>query len=113
MLVALVITPGAKSHGTTWSDAKIERGLRCIQKYETPPPFPNWRTRTGNGYYGGLQMDLDFQKSYGRTYFNRWGTANNWPVWAQIKAGIRGAKARKGFNPWPNTRKPCGLPFYF
>jgi len=46
----------------------------------------NWHINTGNGYYGGLQMDRAFQSLYGTRYVDRWGTADNWPVWAQIDA---------------------------
>ena len=33
----------------------------CIHRGEAA-----WNAHTGNGYYGGLQMDLSFQRSYGR-----------------------------------------------
>lgn len=59
-------------------------------------------------YYGGLQMDMNFQAAYGSEFLKRWGTANNWPVWAQLQAGVRGVAAR-GYAPWPNTARDCGL----
>ncbi len=37
----------------------------CIHRHERHPG-QGWRTRTGNGYYGGLQMDLDFQRAVRR-----------------------------------------------
>ena len=37
----------------------------CIHRHERHPG-QGWATHTGNGYYGGLQMDLSFQRSYGR-----------------------------------------------
>jgi hypothetical protein len=67
-----------------------------------------WETNTGNGYYGGLQADLSFQKAYGLVYYLRWDTANNWPRWAQLHMGYRGWLAR-GFYPWPRTARACGL----
>ena len=36
----------------------------CIHRYERNPA-QGWATRTGNGYYGGLQMDISFQRTYG------------------------------------------------
>ena len=33
----------------------------CIHRYERNPA-QGWRTHTGNGYFGGLQMDIDFQR---------------------------------------------------
>jgi hypothetical protein len=82
---------------------------RCIHEHEGA-----WDANTGNGYYGGLQMDMGFQGTYGNEFMRRWGTANNWPVWAQIVAaerayhGYNGYDGR-GFGPWPNTRRMCGV----
>lgn len=76
----------------------------CIHHYEG-----GWDASTGNGYYGGLQMDLSFQQTYGSDYMARWGTANNWPIWAQLNAAIRAYNSGRGFNPWPNTARYCGL----
>ena len=101
---------GATSASTThsaWSDAAIARGLLCIHRYEG-----SWQD-SGAPYYGGLQMDWNFMQAYGSTFLRRWGHAGHWPVWAQLQAGVTGAKARHGFNPWPRTRIPCGLPYYF
>lgn len=75
---------------------------RCIHEHEGA-----WDANTGNGYYGGLQMDLSFQQAHGPQFLARWGTANNWPVWAQIEAA-ENAYATRGFGPWPNTRLMCG-----
>jgi hypothetical protein len=81
----------------------------CIHRYEGA-----WNSNTGNGYYGGLQMDLGFQRTYGPEFISRWGTADNWPVWAQVTAarrardGYAGYGAR-GYGPWPNTARSCGL----
>lgn len=110
VISALAVALGGASEATarTWSYSSISRGLQCIHRYEG-----SWSANTGNGYYGGLQMDWNFMRSYGSSYLRRWGSAARWPVWAQIDAGVRGAMSRGGFNPWPNTRRPCGLPYYF
>ena len=76
----------------------------CIHGYEGP-----WDARTGNGYYGGLQMDVPFQSLYGGDFLGRWGTADNWPVWAQITTAVRAYQSGRGFFPWPNTARACGL----
>jgi len=76
----------------------------CIHRYEGA-----WNSNTGNGYYGGLQMDLAFQSLYGGDFLGRWGTADNWPVWAQITAAVRAYQSGRGFFPWPNTARACGL----
>lgn len=76
----------------------------CIHHYEGA-----WTANTGNGYYGGLQMDRPFQSRYGGSFLRRWGTANNWPIWAQIQASVRAYRSGRGFGPWPNTAHDCGL----
>lgn len=78
--------------------------FRCIHRYEGA-----WTSNTGNGYYGGLQMDVRFMRTYGASYVQRWGTADNWPSWAQIAAAARAHASGRGFTPWPNTARACGL----
>lgn len=88
--------------------AQIASGLMqafmCIHRFEGA-----WNSNTGNGYYGGLQMDLPFMSLYGPEYVARWGTADNWPVWAQVDAAVRAHESGVGFTPWPNTARLCGL----
>jgi len=83
-------------------DDWITNGLLCIHRYEGSWSDPN------APYYGGLQMDYNFMKAYGGAFLARWGTADHWPVWAQLQAGRNGYMAR-GWSPWPNTRRYCGL----
>ena len=95
--------------GSSRSDS-VTRGLLCIHHFEG-----SW-TDPGAPYYGGLQMDSGFMAAYGwmeihgtRIYFSQlWGTADHWPVWAQLQAGRNGFRAR-GWWPWPNTARMCGL----
>jgi hypothetical protein len=81
------------------------RGAECVHSKERGAD--GWATRTGNGYYGGMQADLSFQRAYGRPYL-KWGTADRWPMWAQLHMAYNGWIAR-GWEPWPNTAKACGL----
>ena len=81
----------------------IERAFLCIHQHEG-----SWRAATGNGYYGGLQMDRSFQRAYGSEYLAAYGPANNWPQSVQIAVAIK-AYLSRGFGPWPNTRRMCGL----
>jgi hypothetical protein len=76
----------------------------CIHRYEGA-----WTSNTGNGYYGGLQMDLAFQRLYGAEYLARYGTAERWPASAQLQAAVRAYASGRGFEPWPNTARACGL----
>lgn len=63
---------------------------------------------TGAPHWGGMQMDMTFQRSHGLVYFRRWGTADRWPVWAQWHASYD-AWTTRGWHPWPNTARACGL----
>lgn len=81
----------------------------CIHRHEGA-----WNANTGNGFYGGLQMDYGFQRTYGAEFMRRWGTADRWPMWAQVVAARRardgyGAYGARGYGPWPNTARECGL----
>ena len=75
----------------------------CIHQYEG-----SW-TDDGAPYYGGLQMDLGFQQTYGRALLVRKGTANNWTPLEQMWVAERALHAGRGFWPWPNTARYCGL----
>lgn len=78
----------------------------------------HYNPRTGHGegawndpnppYFGGLQMDLGFQRTYGRHLLETKGTADHWTPAEQIGVAIRAYRTR-GFWPWPNTAKACGL----
>jgi hypothetical protein len=80
----------------------------CIHAHEgswSDPGAPHW---------GGLQMDMGFQATYGAEFLRRWGTADRWPVWAQLLAAERafhgyGGYGPRGFGPWPWTARACGL----
>ena len=80
----------------------------CIHRYERHPR-QGWATRTGNGYYGGLQMDLAFQRAYGPELLRRKGTADNWSAAEQMWIAERAHRSGRGFHPWPNTARYCGL----
>lgn len=66
-----------------------------------------WTCNTGNGYYGGLQMDYSFQRTYNAAALRLWGTANNWPIAAQMKAADRAYRSR-GLQPWPSSYAQYG-----
>jgi hypothetical protein len=82
----------------------LKSSFTCIHHFEGA-----WTSDTGNGYYGGLQMDAGFQNTYGPEFIAQWGTANNWPVWAQLEAAKRAYMSGRGFGPWPNTARACHL----
>lgn len=76
----------------------------CIHSGEA-----GWDAATGNGYYGGLQMDYSFMRSYGWHLLREKGTANYWSHWEQIWVAERARASGRGFYPWPNTARACGL----
>ena len=79
--------------------------LMCIAGYES---HGTWDIATGNGYYGGLQMDRGFQQAYAPGLYRTKGTADHWSAEEQMRAAER-AIATRGFTPWPNTARACGL----
>jgi hypothetical protein len=80
------------------------RAWLCIHRYEGP-----WRAHTGNGFFGGLQMDVQFQQLYARGLLRTKGTADHWTPLEQIWAAERALASGRGFAPWPNTARACGL----
>jgi hypothetical protein len=86
------------------ASARLVSAFRCIHRYEGA-----WTSNSGNGYYGGLQMDRAFMRMYGRDFLRRWGTADQWPAWAQIETAARAHRSGRGFWPWPNSARACGL----
>ncbi len=68
-----------------------------------------WNAHTGNGYYGGLQMDISFQRSYGGYLLRNKGTADNWSSYEQMWVAERAYRSGQGFYPWPNTARACDL----
>ena len=60
-------------------------------------------------YYGGLQMDLGFQSHYGNYLLSTKGTADNWTPLEQMWVAYKAARSGRGFYPWPNTARDCGL----
>jgi hypothetical protein len=79
----------------------------CVFRYERLPS-QGWRTNTGNGYYGGLQMDVAFQRNYGRWLLRAKGRAHRWTPIEQIWVAERGRRVQ-GWYAWPNSARACGL----
>ena len=86
----------------------IKAGVRrvtaaCIQRFEGAWNDPN------APYYGGLQMDMHFQRLYGGYLLRRKGTADRWSPLEQMWFAWRAHRSGRGFYPWPNTARACGL----
>jgi hypothetical protein len=85
-----------------------ERAWLCLHAHERHPAM-GWRTRTGNGFYGGLQMDWRFMATYGARLLRTKGTADRWSPLEQMWVAERAYRAGRGFYPWPNSARACGL----
>jgi len=77
------------------------RNWLCIHHYEG-----SWMD-SGSPYWGGLQMNLSFQQTYGGWLLRHKGTADHWSPLEQIWVAVRASHSR-GFSPWP-TASDCGL----
>jgi hypothetical protein len=80
-----------------------KRQWLCIHHHEG-----SWRDPNAP-YYGGLQMDLSFQRAYAPGLLRRKGTADHWTPLEQMWAAERDHRSGRGFYPWPNTARYCGL----
>jgi hypothetical protein len=107
LLATLVLTLLYWVHAATASRSDsagwLWRSFLCIHSHEGA-----WDD-AGSPYYGGLQMDLTFQRTYGGEFLSAFGTADHWPPAIQITVAMRAYLSGRGFGPWPTTRRLCGL----
>lgn len=75
----------------------------CIHRYEG-----SWADN-GDPYWGGLQMDRGFMLAYAPRALLRRGWANRWSELEQMWVAERAYRAGRGYWPWPNTARLCGL----
>jgi hypothetical protein len=107
-ILILAVVVGLVSVGTAnakpvpkWKPPHYQQWL-CIHKYEGA-----WND-SGAPYYGGLQMDWDFMSTYGPELLRKKGPAHNWTPLEQMWVAEWAWRSR-GFWPWPNTARYCGL----
>jgi hypothetical protein len=89
------------------------RDWQCIAHYESMADWqmsPTTSPPSGGAYWGGLQMDVDFMHTYGADMIrlHHGGLADTWTSVEQITVANRALQTR-GFQPWPNTARACGL----
>jgi hypothetical protein len=75
----------------------------CIHHFEG-----SWRDGS-DPYWGGLQMDRSFMSSYAPRLLLRRGWADRWTPLEQMWVAERAHRSGRGFGPWPNTARYCGL----
>jgi hypothetical protein len=95
-----------------------QRALAARRQAQHPPRMKQWLCiHSSEGpwndpdppYYGGLQMDITFQQAYGADLVRRKGTADHWTPLEQIWVAERAYRSGRGFYPWPNTARYCGV----
>lgn len=91
---------------TAWTCIHNGKGALRASVGEGP-----WNARTGNGYYGGLQMDRTFMRQYGADMIRRHhgGLADTWTPREQLIVAQRAFAQGRGYHPWPTTGRACGL----
>lgn len=119
------VRPGWRDDKVRWARAKHQRaqdkpslcnpwpdwweqGAMCIHRYEGSWTDPN------SPYWGGMQMDLGFQRTYGPEFYKAKGTADHWTIHEQLLASWRAYSGYagygpRGWGPWPLTRTYCGI----
>jgi len=80
-----------------------KRGWLCIHHFEG-----SW-SDSGDPYWGGLQMDRGFMRTYAPAFLLRKGWANRWTPLEQMWVAERAHRSGRGYGPWPNTARYCGL----
>ena len=78
-------------------DPPHKREWLCIHRYEGAWNDPN------SPYFGGLQMDLEFQQTYGPKLLKKKGTADHWTPLEQMWVAEKAHRSGRGIYPWPNT----------
>ena len=111
--LAVMAVPDLQKTVRMWE----RRALKAHRAAQRPPHMNEWMcihhyegawTDRGGPYWGGLQMDLTFQRQYGGWIFRMKGTADHWTPLEQIWTAEKALRSR-GFWPWPNTARYCGL----
>jgi hypothetical protein len=102
-----------RGEARTWH----ERAVKARKVATHPPHLRAWYcihhregawTDPNAPYWGGLQMDMNFQQAYGPWLVKHKGTADHWTPLEQIWAGVRAWKVR-GFEPWSSSAHACGV----
>jgi hypothetical protein len=88
-------------------EASPEGYARAVLRVCIHPKEADWQD-SGAPFWGGLQMDTGFQRTYGAPLLQALGTADHWPIAAQLAVAEVAYYAGRGFGPWPNTRRGCG-----
>lgn len=105
--------------GTARAHRFWRRRLRALERFASRPPhksgwhcihrFEGGWTDSGDPYWGGLQMDRGFMRTYAPRVLLRRGWADRWSPLEQMWVAERAHRSGRGFGPWPKTARFCGL----
>jgi hypothetical protein len=93
----------ARSVARVASHPPHKAGWLCIHRYEG-----SW-SDSSDPYWGGLQMDRGFMSTYAPGVLLRRGWADRWTALEQMWVAERAHRSGRGYWPWPNTARSCGL----
>ena len=93
----------ARSVARVASHPPHKAGWLCIHRYEG-----SW-SDSSDPYWGGLQMDRGFMSAYAPRELLRRGFADRWTALEQMWVAERAHRSGRGYWPWPNTARACGL----
>lgn len=93
----------AKQSWVQFVNPPHRRDWLCIHRFEG-----SWQD-ANDPYWGGLQMDRGFMRSYAPLKLLHKGWANVWSPLEQMWVAERAHRSGRGFGPWPNTARSCGL----
>jgi uncharacterized protein YabE (DUF348 family) len=97
--------PSASSSSSGSSGSNFASGSTAWDRLAQCESGGNWAINTGNGYYGGLQFNLQTWRAYGGT-----GLPNENSRETQIAVATRLRDAVGGYGPWPACSAKLGLP---
>ena len=93
----------ARSVARVASHPPHKAGWLCIHRHEG-----SW-SDSSDPYWGGLQMDRGFMSAYAPSELLRRGWADRWTALEQMWVAERAHRSGRGYWPWPNTARFCGL----
>lgn len=100
LIIVLLMASEAEARTRHWDN--------WIQVAKCETTGPNWRSNTGNGYYGGLQMDQAFwdtaRKRFKRKAYRKYKRADLAPRWLQI-AAAETHRRWYGLGAWPHCQR--------
>ena len=101
-LTGAVLGGGAALLGTGTANAATDAEWNQVAQCESGG---NWAINTGNGYYGGLQFNLQTWRAYGGPGYPHTASRAT-----QIAIATKLRNARGGYGAWPGCAAKLGLP---